>query len=209
MCFAGSLAQIYLHTVIWASTICFCNYDTQLCNSFLWVPYLCVYAHPKCKLTVCKYACTSEPADGNFGTCPKHNKLTFKTFIHFPCCCLVFRKTKDLYLIITQKLIILKSGGFHEILGHSPHPAFVKLKSFCWNTCFYKVFGGFHMKSAGFHGWNLGEIRQISRVKSGWNPPDFMGEIRRISKDQLPGMVSPMFPWIWYGLKTQLCWITQ
>ena len=26
---------------------------------------------------------------------------------------LVFRKTKDLYLIITQKLIILKSGGFH------------------------------------------------------------------------------------------------
>ena len=37
-----------------------------------------------------------------------------------------------------------------------------------------------------------GEIRWISRVKSGWNP----GEIRRISKDQLPGMVSPMFLWV-------------
>ena len=31
----------------------------------------------------------------------------------------------------------VKYGGFHEILGHSPHPAFIKLKSFCWNTCFY------------------------------------------------------------------------
>ena len=49
-----------------------------------------------------------------------------------------------------------------EILGHSPHPAFIKLKSFC---C-YKVLGGFHMKS----GWNpldfTGEICQISWVKS-------------------------------------------
>ena len=50
------------------------------------------------------------------------------------------------------------SCGFHEILGHSPHPAFIKLKSFCWNTCFYNF------------GW-------ISQVKSGWNPPDFKGEI--------------------------------
>ena len=47
--------------------------------------------------------------------------------------------------------------GFYEILGHSPHPAFIKLKSFCWNTCFYKVLGGFHMKSAGLH-----EIQWIS-----------------------------------------------
>ena len=38
------------------------------------------------------------------------------------------------------------------------------------------------MKSAGF------------QVKStGFHTPDFMCEIRRISKDQLPGMVSPMF----------------
>ena len=115
---------------------------------------------------------------------------------------LVFRKTKDLYLIITQKLIILKSvksGGFHhwnlvdftmksvksgrfqvkstpnliksdvstktlqfggggvhgggydprfhEIQGHSPSPAFIKLNTFCWNIWFYKVFGVFHVKS--------------------------------------------------------------
>ena len=92
---------------------------------------------------------------------------------------LVFWKTKDLYLIITQKLIILKSSGFHEIwwiscgfhvksgrfheiLGHSPHPAFIKLKSFCWNTCFYNF------------GW-------ISQVISGWNPLDFTGQICQIS----------------------------
>ena len=70
----------------------------------------------------------------------------------------------------------------HEMLGHSPHPAFIKLKSFC---C-YKVLGGFHMKS----GWNpldfTGEICWISRVKSarfhGWNPPDFERPIARNGK---------------------------
>ena len=41
--------------------------------------------------------------------------------------------------------------GFHEILVHSPSPAFIKLNSFGWNICFYKVLGGFHMKSTGFH----------------------------------------------------------
>ena len=40
---------------------------------------------------------------------------------------------------------------FHEIQGHSPSPAFIKLNSFCWNIWFYKVWGGFHLKSAGFH----------------------------------------------------------
>ena len=58
----------------------------------------------------------------------------------------------------------VKSGGFHEILGHSPYPAFIKLKRFCWNTCFYNF------------GWiSQGEIHQISQVKytgfQGWNPP--------------------------------------
>ena len=42
----------------------------------------------------------------------------------------------------------------------------IKLKTFCWNIWFYKVFGGFH------------EIRQISHLFT--------------SKDQLPGMVTPM-----------------
>ena len=57
----------------------------------------------------------------------------------------------------------VKSSRFHEIPGHSPHLAFIKLKSFCWNTCFYNF------------GW-------IWQVISGWNPPDFTGEIRRISR---------------------------
>ena len=58
---------------------------------------------------------------------------------------LVFWKTKDLYLIIMQKLIILKSGefheiwqiscgfkssGFHEILGHSPPPCIHQTEEF-------------------------------------------------------------------------------
>ena len=59
--------------------------------------------------------------------------------------------------------IWVKSADFMgEILGHSPHPAFIKLKSFCWNTCFYNF------------GW-------ISQVKSGLNPPDFTGQIHQIS----------------------------
>ena len=57
----------------------------------------------------------------------------------------------------------MKSTRFQgEILAHSPHPAFIKLKSFCWNNCFYNF------------GW-------ISQVKSGWNLPDFMGEIHHFS----------------------------
>ena len=35
---------------------------------------------------------------------------------------------------------------FHEIWGHNPSPAFIKLNSFDWNICFYKVLGGFHVK---------------------------------------------------------------
>ena len=106
-------------------------------------------------------------------------------------CCLVFRKTKDLYLIITQKLIILKSGGFHADFVKSGrfhvdfmwNPAdFMKSLvkaptlhssnwSFCWNTCFYNF------------GW-------ISQVKSGWNPLDFMGEIHQISRVKSPTLNS-------------------
>ena len=117
-------------------------------------------------------------------------------FLFFRRHCLVFRFSKDLYLIMTQKLTFMKSSGFHmksgrfqvkssrfhvkstqnliksdvstktlqfggvqgggydprfhEIQGHSPSPAFIKLNSFGWNICFYKVLGGFH------------EIRRIS-----------------------------------------------
>ena len=115
--------------------------------------------------------------------------------------CLVFWKMRDLYLIIMQNVIILKSTRFHEIhpqpykvrcfnknssvwgvygggydprfyeiQGHSPSPAFIKLDIFGWNTCFYKVLGGFHMKSMRFHlkSTRFHEICWIS-----WNPADF------------------------------------
>ena len=76
---------------------------------------------------------------------------------------LVFRKSKDLYLIITQKLIIwnpadfMKSGGFHP---WNPADFMKSVKS-----------GRFQVKSSGFHeihetqriSWNLADFR--------WNPP--------------------------------------
>ena len=87
--------------------------------------------------------------------------------------------------VFAKTLAFIILGGFHRsnlgeicqiswvkstrFQGEIPHPAFIKLKSFCWNTCFYNF------------GW-------ISQVISGWNPPDFMVksvwnpyEIRRIS----------------------------
>ena len=58
--------------------------------------------------------------------------------------------------------------------GEIPHPAFIKLKSFCWNTCFYN-FGWFHrwywVKSTRFHGWNPPDFRVKSTGFLGWNPP--------------------------------------
>ena len=51
-------------------------------------------------------------------------------------------------------LDFMKSGA----IAPSMHPP--KLKSFCWNIWIYKVLGGFHLKSAGFHG----EICRISKL---------------------------------------------
>ena len=57
---------------------------------------------------------------------------------------------------VSTKTLQLGGGGcrergydprFHEIQGYSPSPAFIKLNSFCWNIWFYKVLGGFHVKS--------------------------------------------------------------
>ena len=76
--------------------------------------------------------------------------------------------------VFAETLAFIILGGFHrwnhqisgwnplDFQGEIPHPAFIKLKSFCWNTCFYNF------------GW-------ISQVKSGWNLPDFTGEIHQIS----------------------------
>ena len=56
-----------------------------------------------------------------------------------------------------------------------------------------------HLKSSGFYTWNpldfMGEIRQISRVKSGWNPPDFERPIARNGKPYVsPDFSSISFP---------------
>ena len=80
--------------------------------------------------------------------------------------------------VFAKTLAFIILGGFHRwnlgeicqiswvkstrFQGEIPHPAFIKLKSFCWNTCFYNF------------GW-------ISQVKSGLNPPDFTGHIHQIS----------------------------
>ena len=65
--------------------------------------------------------------------------------------CLVFRK-KDLYLVITQKLIFLKSGGFHVKSTQNLIKSDVSTKT----LQFAGVQGGgydpgFHVKSSGFH----------------------------------------------------------
>ena len=80
--------------------------------------------------------------------------------------------------VFAKTLAFIILGGFHwsnlgeihqiswlkstRFQGEIPHPAFIKLKSFCWNTCFYNL------------GW-------ISQVISGWNPLDFTGQICQIS----------------------------
>ena len=71
---------------------------------------------------------------------------------------LVFWKSKDLYLIITQKIIIwnpadftMKSGGFHLKSGrfhHEIHPEPYKFR--CFSKKLFSL-GGFHLKSARFH----------------------------------------------------------
>ena len=138
---------------------------------------------------------------------------------------------KDLYLIITQKLIILKSSGFHvDFMWNLAD--FMKslvtaptLHSSNWRvfaeTLAFIILGGFHRWYLGWNpldftgqicqisGWNLVDFMKslviaptlhssnwrvfpetlafynfgwISQVKSGWNPPDFTGEIHQISK---------------------------
>ena len=89
------------------------------------------------------------------------------------------------------QILQVKSTRFHgeihqiswwnplDFRGEIPHPAFIKLKSFCWNTCFYnfgwisQVISGwnlpdFRVKSGRFHGWNPLDFTDFT-----WNPPDF------------------------------------
>ena len=123
--------------------------------------------------------------------------------------------------VFAETLAFIILGGFHrwnlgeihqisgwnlvDFKGEIPHPAFIKLKSFCWNTCFYnfgwisQVISGWNlpdftdfMKSAGFQGeihqiswisWNLPDFTDFMKSARfhGWNLLDFMGEICQIS----------------------------
>ena len=82
---------------------------------------------------------------------------------------LVFWKMKDLYLIIMQKLIILKSSGFHAdfmwnlvdfmkslVIAPTLHSSNWRVFA---ETLAFIILGGFHR-------WNVGEICWISQVKS-------------------------------------------
>ena len=104
---------------------------------------------------------------------------------------LVFRK-KDLYLVITQKLTFMKSGGFHEI------------RQISWGR-FHEIWW---IKSSGFHEiWQISceihlqkLINQIFQEKlfsfmecCGKAMSCFHMKSAGFRKDQLPGMVSPMF----------------
>ena len=63
---------------------------------------------------------------------------------------------------------------FHEIRGHSPLHAPPKLKSFCWNIWFYKVLGGFHLKSAGFHECELWKVTRLPLTNVQWHDLSFV-----------------------------------
>ena len=90
--------------------------------------------------------------------------------------CLVFRK-EDLYFVITQKLIFMKFGRFHEIQQiscaikrHSLPTALHKTEEFLLSYLIYKVFR--------WISWNLLDFTKSTRFHQIWqisqNPPDFM-----------------------------------
>ena len=72
----------------------------------------------------------------------------------------------------------MKSGGFHtDFIRISWNPVDFrwnppKLKSFCWNIWIYKVLGGFHMKSAGFHEIHMksGRFHEIWQISGEIHP---------------------------------------
>ena len=88
--------------------------------------------------------------------------------------------------VFAETLAFIILGGFHRwclgeicqiswvkstrVQGEIPHPAFIKLKSFCWNTCFYsfgwiwQVISGWN--PLGFHSWNLTQDFRVNFMKS-------------------------------------------
>ena len=118
----------------------------------------------------------------------------------------------------------LKSSRFQVKSTHNLIKSDVSTKTIQFDECRRVAMTLDFMKSTRFHGWNppdfTGEIWVKSTRFHGWNPPDFMGEIQvksarfhpwnpgeiwwispMKSKDQLPGMVSPMFCQPYIGIQ--------
>ena len=127
--------------------------------------------------------------------------------------CLVFRK-KYLYLIITQKLTFMKSGGFHQVKStQNLIKSDVSTKTLQFGGCREGAMTPDFMKSGVIapllHSsnwivlvetfafirfwvnftWNLPDFMRIS-----WKPPDFIVK----SKDHLQGIVTLCFVSYWY-----------
>ena len=122
---------------------------------------------------------------------------------------LVFWKMKDLYLIITQKLIILKSSGFHADFMWNPVD-FMKslviaptLHSSNWRvfaeTLAFIILGGFHR-------WNLGELCWISQVKSLVIAPTLHSSNWRVFAETLAFIILGGFHRWYLG---EIHWISQ
>ena len=122
---------------------------------------------------------------------------------------LVFWKMKDLYLIITQNLIILKSSGFHADFTWNPVD-FMKslviapiLHSSNWRvfaeTLAFIILGGFHR-------WNLGELCWISQVKSLVIAPTLHSSNWRVFAETLAFIILGGFHRWYLG---EIHWISQ
>ena len=119
---------------------------------------------------------------------------------------LVFWKTKDLYLIIMQKLIILKSSGFHvDFMWNladfmkswsQPPPCIHQTWEIFAETLAFIILGGFHR-------WYLGEIHQIS----GWNPPTLHSSNWRVFAETLAFIILGGFHRWYLGEICQISWV--
>ena len=125
--------------------------------------------------------------------------------------------------VFAETLAFIILGGFHrwnlpdftgeihqisgwnvvDFKGEIPHPAFIKLKCFCWNTCFYNFGWISQVKSTRFQGemWWISRVKSPTLHSSNWRVFAetlafiilggfhrwYLGEIRRISRVKSAG----------------------
>ena len=145
----------------------------------------------------------SSGSDGKWYVSTSVKKIKTRSRLRFMCTLSgdrwILRITVWGNWVISQSQIYFIIFGLSKerpILGDHPKAHIHEIR---WISCRFQV------KSGGFCAdfrWNPADFVQISREicqipwNFRWNPVDFMQisrEIRRISKDQLPRMVSPMF----------------